>query len=207
MITLQQLSKMLPNNPNPAMWLDALNIVLEKNMINTKERIAAFISQCSYESTDFTVLHENLNYSSSALTKLFPSYFPNSTLANKYARHPIMIANRIYANRMGNGDEESGDGYKFCGKGIIQITGRGNYADYSKIVYNDDRIIDNPDLLLQPIDAIGSAAWFWTMRKLNFYADTKDIAEITRRINGGETGLNDRLIRFERDMNILNVST
>jgi putative chitinase len=157
--------------------------------INTPLRIAHFMAQIEHES-GLKPIAENLNYSRLRLTQVFPKYFKDMATALMYANKPEMIANRVYANRMGNGNERSGDGWKYRGRGFIQITGKNNYLLLSK----DTRIdfIENPDLLLQEANAMISALWFWQTNDLNRHADLDDILSITRKINGGLNGIEHR---------------
>jgi len=162
--------------------------LLENYGINTDLRLAHFLGQIEHES-NFKPISENLNYSSEGLLKTFPKYF-TSLMAIQYKRQPERIANRVYANRMGNGNEQSGEGWKYRGRGFIQITGKENYFRLS----NDTDIdcLKNPDLLLQEENAMVSAVWFWKSKGLNKFADADDIISITKRINGGLNGLQDR---------------
>jgi len=157
--------------------------------VNTPLRIAHFMAQIEHES-GLKPISENLNYSAERLLVIFPKYFISNEDANRYARNPQKIANIVYANRMGNGSETSGDGYKFRGRGFIQITGKDNYTMLSK----DTRIdfLTNPDLLLQEANSMISALWFWNKNKLNELADKNDIVGITKRINGGTNGIEHR---------------
>lgn len=179
-----------PNNKNPKIWVPLLNELLPKYGINTNIRIAAFMSQCGHESSEFNRLIENLNYSRDGLLKVFPRYF-NSSNVDNYARKPEKIANRVYASRMGNGSEISGDGWKYRGRGILQITGKTNYQNFASWI-GDTNIILNPDLLITPKYALLSALWFWSTNNLNKIADTRDIKLLTKRINGGYNGLEHR---------------
>lgn len=156
--------------------------------INTSLRIAHFMAQIEHES-GLKPIAENLNYSAEGLIKTFPKYF-TLELAKNYARNPQKIANRVYANRMGNGNENSGEGWKYRGRGFIQITGKENYFRLS----NDTDIdcLKNPDLLLQEDNAIISALWFWNLKKLNLLANKDDVLGITKSINGGTNGLSHR---------------
>lgn len=156
--------------------------------VDTPLRIAHFMAQIDHES-NLKPVCENLNYSKERLLIVFPKYF-NATNVDQYAKKPEKIANRIYANRMGNGDEKSDDGWKYRGRGLIQLTGRNNYKALSDALKVD--YLGNPDLLLNEADAIISALWFWTSKKLNQLADLDDIVKITKRINGGINGLEDR---------------
>ena len=162
--------------------------LLERNDINTKLRLAHFMAQIEHES-GLKPIAENLNYSKEALLRVFGKYFTPEQAA-EYARKPEKIANRVYSNRMGNGDEASGEGWKFRGRGFIQLTGKDNYEALSKDVNID--YVNDPDLLLTEADAMVAALWFWNKKKLNRYADQNDIREVTRRINGGYNGLDHR---------------
>ena len=201
-ITLPQLTKILHKNPKSEMWLPIVNVNLAKWNINTPKRAAAFLSQCAHESLDFNTFKENLNYSAEGLMAYFGKYFTVFTAPN-YARHPEMIANKVYANRMGNGDEASGDGFRFRGRGLIQVTGKTNYTAYSKFMYNDDRIVNSPILLEEPEEALKSAIWYWDSRNLNILADKEDISGITKAINGGLNGLDDRQTRYAEALKAL----
>jgi putative chitinase len=200
-LNLEKLKKCVPNNKNHAGLLDAFNKVFEKYEINTKERVAGFLAQCGHESLDFTVLKENLNYGAKGLRGTFGKYFPDDATAAKYERKPEMIANRVYASRMGNGNEASGDGYKFRGRGAIQLTGCSNYTAFAKDV---DKTIDETIVYLETLEgAIESACWFWKKNGLNEIADKKDITLMTKRINGGTIGLEDRKKHWEKNLQVL----
>jgi putative chitinase len=172
--------------------------------INTPKRIAAFIAQCAHESGGFMVLKENLNYKAASLRKLFGKYFPNDEIANEYAsksNKQEAIANRIYASRMGNGDESSGDGYKFCGRGLIQLTGRDNYTFFAGSLGIS---VEEASEYLQTFEgAAQSACWFWETNNLNQWADKGDIVTLTKRINGGTIGLEDRIKHYEHALHVL----
>jgi putative chitinase len=202
MITVEQFTEMFPKNKNPQAWTTALNEVLPTYQIDTPERIASFLAQCGHESAGFTVLQENLNYSADGLNKIFKKYFPTLESAQPYARKPEMIANRVYGGRMGNGDEHSGEGYKFRGRGPIQLTGKDNYAACSDFLFQDDTLLQNPDMLLDPEYALHSACWFWWKNDLNNYADSADLVTMTKRINGGTIGLDDRIAHYNHAMEI-----
>lgn len=175
------------------------NSYFPEHGIETKERIVSFIAQCGHESAGFTVTKENLNYSAKALQSVFKKYFPTVELAEKYARKPEMIANRVYANRMGNGDEQSGDGWRYCGRGFIQLTGKANYYELAGDL-GDRQYCTHPELLEQLPHALVGALWFWDKHKLNDYADDGDLKGMTKIINGGYNGLADRLELYERLM-------
>jgi len=180
------------------MWLDALNTACDKYEINTPERICGFLSQCAHESSGFKFVVENLNYSAAALRSVFGKYFPDDSTANAYARNPERIANKVYANRMGNGDEASGEGFKYRGRGLIQLTGKDNYVAFGNATGVD--AVNNPVLVEHPEAASLSAGWFWDTRHLNNYADQKDVVGMTKRINGGTNGLDDRQMRYAKLM-------
>jgi putative chitinase len=176
-------------------WIDALNQVCEKYEINTALRIAGFLSQCGHESGGFRYTVENFNYSAARLLMVFPHYF-NADSAKNYEYKPEKIANRVYANRMGNEDEASGDGWQYRGRGLIQLTGKDSYAAFSMAADNNSLV--EPDLLEQPELAAMSAGWYWSTRKINSLADAQDVLGMTKRINGGTNGLDDRQIRYSR---------
>lgn len=170
--------------------------MLEFN-IETKNRKCMFLAQVLHESGMLTAVTENLNYSELGLVKVFKKYF-DRTKAKKYARQPEKIANLVYANRLGNGDEESGDGWKYRGRGLIQLTGKDNYLACGKDLNED--LIKNPSYLETPIGAARSAGWFWESRKLNKTADIGDITTNTKIINGGHNGLEHRIILYKKLM-------
>ena len=181
-----------------------LQKAFDKFSINTPLRVSHFLAQVMHESANFKFLAENLNYSGDRLKVIFPKYFPDNT-ANIYSRSPEKIASRVYANRMGNGDEASKEGYKFRGRGYIQLTGKNNYTAFGKSINED--IVANPDKVAMPEYGVLSAAWFWNSNKLNEIADkgaTKEIVtQITKKVNGGTIGLEDRLKHFEEMYKLL----
>jgi putative chitinase len=182
-------------------WLEPLLKTFEKYEINTPRRQAAFIGQCGHESASFKVLRENLNYSAKGLTATWPSRFPNIEQAMEFERKPERIANKVYGGRADLGNTEDGDGWKFSGKGLIQLTGRNNYKTCGDALGVD--LIANPELLIEPEYAALSAGWFWNKRGLNALADNEDWNTITKRINGGTHGLQDRIDRTHKAMDIL----
>ena len=203
-LTKDQLKQLLPRNPYIDYWYNALSQLLPDYEINTPQRIAAFMAQCAHESGGFTALKENLNYRWETLRRLFPKYFPSDDLAKAYANMPNKqeaIANRVYANRMGNGPEESGDGYRFCGRGLIQLTGRDNYTFFAGSL--GISVEEASDYLATFEGAAQSACWFWETNSLNKWADAGDIKELTRRINGGYIGLEDRIKHYEHALHVL----
>ena len=203
-LTLQQLKQLLPKNPYVEHWHHALEQLLPDYDINTPKRIAAFVAQCAHESGGFTAIKENLNYKAPTLRKLFSKYFPNDELAAAYASKPNKqeaIANRIYASRMGNGDEASGDGYRYCGRGLIQLTGKSNYQNFADSL--EMRVEDVPEYLATFEGAAQSACWFWEANNLNRFADAGDIKGLTKAINGGYIGLEDRIKHYEHALHVL----
>jgi putative chitinase len=194
-ITQEQLGACIGNNPYLDHWTDALNKILPDYGIDTPQRVAAFVAQAAHESGGFTALHENLNYRAVTLRKVFPKYFPTDEMAAQYAQQPERIANRVYANRMGNGPEESGDGFRYCGRGLIQLTGQQNYQNFADSI--ETPLEQVPDFLQTFEGAVQSACWFWENNNLNQYADTDDILTMTKRINGGTIGLEDRKKHYE----------
>jgi putative chitinase len=178
----------------------ALTAAMEEFDIDTPQRIAMFLAQCAHESAYFSVKRENLNYSADGLKKIFPKYFANRD-AQEYNRQPEKIANVVYSGRMGNGDEASGDGWRFCGRGFIQLTGRSNYTACGAAIGVD--LTENPTYLESPEGAARSAAWFWSKNGLNKFADEGDIKGATKRINGGFIGLEDRTEIYEEVLEAL----
>lgn len=170
--------------------------------ITTENRLSAFLSQIAHESGNLAFTSESLNYSASSLMRVWPRYFPTEEIALAYERKPMAIANRAYANRMGNGDEASGEGWKYRGRGFIQLTGKDNVRAASEFFKED--FLDNPDKLTEPVWCALTAAWFWKINGLNELADQRDTLKITSRINGGTNGLADRLQRFEKASVALN---
>ncbi len=191
--TQDKLAHLIHKNKEPDYWYNAMCEYLPKFEITTAARVAGFVAQCQHESLDFTILQENLNYGAKGLRGLFGKYFPTDELAKQYERKPQMIANRIYANRMANGNEQSGDGWKFRGRGILQITGRANYTQCSRDLFGDDTLADDPDLVRTPEYAIITACWFWHKNQLNQICDRGDIVLLSKKINGGTIGLEDRI--------------
>lgn len=190
----------------PEPYLSELIISADAYGLKTAERIAHFVSQAKHESNGFKSISENLNYSKEGLMKVFKKYFPDDLTAKSYARQPEKIANRVYANRIGNGDEASGDGWKYRGRGIFQLTGRANYAAFGHYIKED--IENNPDLLITPEFAVKSALWFWFKNKLNEISDlgaAEDVIKaVTLKINGGYTHLSERIKIFKECYSELN---
>lgn len=184
-----------------AEWLDALNDTFARFEINTPYRQAAFIGQCGHECGNFRILEENLNYRAETLMKLWPKRFPTREIADQYARNPKKIANMVYSNRMGNRDEASGDGYRFRGRGCIQLTGHANYFHAGKALGVD--FVMEPDLVATPKYAALTAGWFWDTHKCNYMADTKNWEKLTRKINGGLIGLADRVKHIDHAIAVL----
>ena len=203
-LTKQQLKQLLPKNPYIDQWHHALSQLLPDYEINTPQRIAAFMAQCAHESGEFMFLSENLNYKPATLRKIFPKYFPDDAIANEYCSRPNKaeaIANRVYANRMGNGDEASGDGYRYRGRGLIQVTGKQNYTWFAASL---EITPEEAAEYMQTFEgAAQSACWFWETNNLNQWADKGDIVTLTKRINGGTIGLEDRIKHYEHALHVL----
>ncbi len=184
-------------------YVSFFDTVLPKYNIDTPLRQAHFLAQVAHESGGFKFVKENLNYSAKALYGVFRKYFPSLDAANLYARKPEKIANKVYANRLGNGPESSGEGYKYRGRGLIQLTGKANYTSFSGSAGID--AVANPDQVASPEFALASACWYWQSRKINQYADADDIHMVTKRVNGGYNGLESRMHYLEEFKKLLNV--
>jgi putative chitinase len=206
-ITEDQLAAMLPTNREIAEWCKELNKAFPKHEINNARRIAGFISQCGHESRDFTAMEENLNYSKEALERVFPRYFgAGKQNAADYARNPEKIANYVYmdVNRSAAGalgNVQPGDGWRFRGRGLKQLTGRNNYSRFAQAYGMTAE--QASDWIETKEGALASALWFWTTNKLNPIADTGEVAVLTKRINGGDIGLADRQARYNVAMQAL----
>ena len=205
MITLAQLTQIIKfkNDDIALSWFVPLTYFLPKYQITTVIRIAAFLAQTAHESNGYTAVEENLNYSAEGLTKTFKKYFPTTESTVGYARNPPAIANKVYANRMGNGDEESQDGWAYRGRGLIQLTGANNYTAFGAVINKLPK--DVIAYMSTKEGAVHSACWFWDTNKLNTYADVGDITGMTKRINGGQTGLDDRIARYNKAVQVLSV--
>lgn len=203
MITLELLRAICPGTKSNILntYLSPLIDVTDYYEIVSPERLSSFLAQLAHESGGFTAVKENLNYSADGLRKIFGKYFPTQELAVQYARQPAKIANRVYANRMNNGNEASGDGYRFCGRGLIQITGRLNYTKFAQAL--EMTIEDTVAYMETPAGACASAGWFWDNNGLNDYCDAGDFIGLTKRINGGTHGLDDRQHKYEVAYNML----
>jgi len=186
---------------NAVKWYTPLIDMFARYNINTTQRQASFIGQCQHESNNFRTLEENLHYSADGLMRTWPSRFPSRDVAEQYAENPEKIANKVYAGRMGNGTEESGDGWAYHGRGLIQLTGRDNYRNCGDAL--GLALITNPELLAMPRGAALSAGWFWGKKGLNALADIKDFETMTKRINGGLLGLEDRIAKINKALEIL----
>ena len=203
MLTAGQFADLFPNCKDPEGWVDAMNEVFPKYEINTNRRVAAFIAQCGHESGGWRTFSENLNYSAKALDAVFGKYFVRAGRdADNYARQPEKIANVVYANRMDNGDAASGDGWRYRGRGPIQLTGKANYSKFASDM--DVDVVNNPDTVSEDKEvALMSAIWYWNSNNLNRYADSGDIKTLTKRINGGYIGLEDRIHHWEMALEAL----
>jgi putative chitinase len=201
LITPTQFLQCFPGHAHAQEWADAINTICPQYDITPGDRLNCFLAQCGHECEGFTVIKENLNYSAEALTKTWPLRFP-PTIAAVYARQPEKIANRAYENRMGNGDESSGDGYKYRGRGCIQLTGKSNYAAFAK---RKSMTLDEVIPYLETRQgALESACYYWLTRCLNDFADHGDMKGLTKAINGGYNGLQDRLDRYEHVCKVMN---
>lgn len=207
LITEQQLTAIIPTNKNIKNWHKAVVDVLPNYDINTPERLAGFLTQCAHESRDFTALEENLSYSAERLLQVFPRYFgAGKANAAEYSRNPQKLANYVYmdANRSAKGalgNVQPGDGWQFRGRGIKQLTGRANYAAFGRTVGMTAE--QAAEYVATEKGAIESACWFWKTRKLNSFADKRDIVGMTQAINGGDIGLADRRARWNKALAIL----
>lgn len=204
--TSSKLEKLIPRNREVSEWFDSLNTMLPKYQITSLVRVAHFISQCAYESHDFTRLEENLNYSEKALNRVFRRYFgeyPKKNAAD-YARNPEKIANYVYMDKYRKykmGNIYDGDGWKFRGRGIKQLTGRDNYTRFGRTIgMSAEQVVD---YIETKNGAIESACWFWDVNRLNSIADTGDVAKVTKVVNGGINGLDDRRRRYKIAIEVL----
>jgi putative chitinase len=182
-------------------WVDPLNETFERFGIVTHNQQAMFIGQCSHECGNFRLLEENLNYKAATLMKLWPKRFPTQEKANEFSGNPKKIANSVYSSRMGNRDENSGDGFRFRGRGIIQLTGHSSYFHCGKALGVD--FVANPDLVSSPKYAALSGGWFWSTHNLNSPADALDYTKVTKIINGGTIGLDDRIKHVQQALAVL----
>jgi len=199
--TKEKLAQIIPGNPHLDHWYEALREILPDYDIDTVPRVAAFLAQTAHESGGYRAIKENLNYKAESLVKVWPRYFPDMATAKAYEKQPERIANRAYANRMGNGPEESGDGWKFCGRGLIQLTGKDNYTRYAQSL---EISLDEASEHLTTFEGcVQSAAWFWEANNLNQWADAGDMLTLTKRINGGTLGLEDRKKHYAHACHVL----
>jgi putative chitinase len=205
LLTEAQLAAMIPTNKEVAAWCEELNKALPKYDITTPERIAGFISQCAHESQNFLAMSENLSYREETLLKVFPRYFgPGKRNAAEYARNPEKIANYVYMDEFRTsklGNVQPGDGWRFRGRGLKQLTGRDNYTRFAK---DYDMTAEEAAVWVETKEgALASALWFWNTNKLNAVADTGSVPALTKKINGGDIGLPDRQARYEKAMAVL----
>jgi putative chitinase len=200
-LTLEKLKLIIPGNPYVEHWFEALSQGFADYEVNTPERMAAFFGQTKVESANYTAIKENLNYKPETLVRLWHSHFPTMEIANAYAHKPEQIANRAYCNRMGNGSEESGDGWLFCGRGLIQLTGRDNYQAFADSL---GMSIEEAAAYLETFEGcVQSALWFWESRNLNALADRQDWDKISRTVNGGTEGIDHRRDYSNQALHIL----
>ena len=208
MLTADILKSVFPLCPDPDAWSKALTPALDKYEINTRDRICSFLAQTGHESGQFRSLVESLNFSAARLMKVWPKRFPTLAAATPYAQNQEKLGNFVYANRLGNGDTSSGDGFRYRGRGLIQLTGKSNYVAAGKAIGVD--LVSHPEYLQQPTSAALSAAWFWQNHGLNALADDRtddddleDFREITRRINGGLVGVQERFALYKQIENAM----
>lgn len=199
--TENHLRKLLPGNAYISEWYEALCKILPDYGIDTPKRVAAFIAQCAHESGNFRLLKENLNYRAESLMRTWPRHFPTMEIAKQYEKQPERIANKAYANRMGNGDEASGDGSRYLGRGLIQLTGKDNYTWFAESI--ETPLEEIPEFLGTFEGAVQSACWFWETNNLNREADSGDIKTMTKKINGGYIGLEDRIKHYNHALHVL----
>ena len=201
LVTFDQLNEFFEDTSESIIqnYVEPINEVMEFYEINNKNRISMFLAQVGHESGGLSVIKENLNYSADRLKVIFPKYF-RGVDPSGYARNPQKIANRVYANRMGNGDEASGDGYRYCGRGLIQLTGKSNYQAFAQDM--NMPLEEATEWLSTEEGAAWSAGWFWDSRELNQWADKGDILTVTKKINGGTIGLEDRKSHYEAALEI-----
>jgi len=199
--TKDKLKAIIGNNPYLDDWYESLCQILPDYDIDTVPRVAAFLAQTAHESGNYRAIKENLNYKAESLCKVWPRYFPDMATAKSYEKQPERIANRAYGNRMGNGPEESGDGWKYAGKGLIQLTGKDNYTRYAQSL--EISVEEASEHLTTFEGCVQSAAWFWEANNLNQWADSADILTMTKRINGGTIGLEDRIKHYNHAMHVL----
>ena len=200
-ITFEQLNEFFEDTGEDIIqkYVEPLNDVMSFYEINNKQRISMFLAQVGHESGGLRTIKENLNYSADRLKVIFPKYF-RGVDTTQFAKNPAKIANRVYANRMGNGDEASGDGYRYCGRGLIQLTGKSNYQAFAADM--SWPLEEATEWLSTEEGAEWSAGWFWDSRELNQWADKNDILTVTKKINGGTIGLEDRKSHYEAALEI-----
>lgn len=199
--TEAKLRQVLVGAPHVDQWFLALQEILPDYEIDTPQRVACFLGQTAHESGGYRALRENLNYSAQGLNGIFKKYFPTIESATPFARQPEKIANKIYANRMGNGDEASGDGFRYRGRGLIQLTGHDNYQNFADSI--EESLEETIKFLETYEGAVQSACWFWESQNLNALADKMDIKLMTKKINGGYIGLEDRIKHINHAVHVL----
>lgn len=200
--TLEKLARIIPQAKwGPEVWYAELAEMLPIFDITSVRRVAAFLAQTSHESGGYALLEENLSYKPETIRRVWPKRFPTVESAQPYARNPEALANKVYGGRMGNGPEESGEGYFYRGRGILQITGKNNYQEFAN--YAGIAVEDAPGYIETPRGAVHSACWFWTVNDLNPYADVEDFEEMTKRINGGLLGIDDRIHHYQLACHVL----
>lgn len=203
-LTPTVLKRIMPNCRKPELWVRPLNDAMRKFDISTPNRQAAFLAQVAHESAELNSLEENLSYAPGRLTAVWPKRFPDADKARPYSRNPEKLANAVYASRLGNGDEASRDGYRFRGRGLVQVTGRDNYKRIGEVLKID--LINMPDTLFEPKYAALSAAAFWDLNNLNRYADDGDFAEVTYRVSGSRATVDQRKVFYGKALEAFNGS-
>ena len=200
--TQEKLAQLIPDcEYGVEYWYPELAEMLPIFEITSIARVSAFIAQTAHESGGYRFLKENLNYKAEQLMKTWPKRFPTMEIANQYARQPEKIANKVYADRMGNGNEASGDGWRYCGRGLIQLTGKDNYSRFAE--YAEIAVEDAPGYIETPRGAVHSACWFWYVNDCNTYVDKNSFEGLTKRINGGTLGLADRAKHYNHAIDVL----
>ena len=200
-MTLDQFHAIVPNNPYAEQWVEALEKIWPQYDITTPLRQAAFMGECCVESANFTAIQENLNYKAESLHRTWPTHFQTMEIAEQYQHNQEAIANRAYANRMGNGDEASGDGWRYCGRGLIQLTGKDNYQAFADSIQM--AVEDVPAYMATFEGAVQSACYFWENANLNSYADQGNIDQISHIINGGSLGQAERKQHYQHALQVL----
>ena len=201
--TIEKFQKCVPHCQDHAVWFRTFSEYFPKFEITTPERVAGFITQCQQDTKSFNLLEEDLNLNSVGLRRLYPRHFPIDALSEKYANNPSAIANKIYSNKYGNGDEASGEGWKYRRRGLLPLVGKSNYENCSTELFGDTRLVETPDLAATPEYAVLVACWFWNSGNLNRWCDEGNIPMLTRKANGFATGLDLKIAKWNTALEIL----